>query len=60
MVRREDSQVLVERGHGKGDVAVRGGALLLVHVRRVPPHDPQVQVLGDRALLDRWLAATPF
>ena len=32
--------------------------------REVPdgrlPDDPQVQVLGDRALLDRWLAATPF
>lgn len=62
MVRREDSQVLVEHGHAKGDVGVRGpaGALLLVLVRRVPPDDPQVQVLGDRALLDRWLAATPF
>lgn len=62
IVRREDSRVLVEHGHGKGDVAVRGpaGSLLLVLVRRVPPDDPQVQVLGDRALLDRWLAATPF
>jgi MDMPI C-terminal domain len=62
MVRREDSQVLVEHGHGKGDVAVRGpaGSLLLALVRRVPPDDPQVQVLGDRALPDRWLAATPF
>jgi len=62
MVRREGSQVLVEHGHGKGDAAVRGpaGSLLLVLVRRVPPDDPQVEVLGDRALLDRWLAATPF
>jgi uncharacterized protein (TIGR03083 family) len=61
-VRREGSQVLVEHGHGKGDVTVRGpaGTLLLVLVRRLPPDDPQVQVLGDRALLDRWLAATPF
>ena len=62
MVRREGSHVLVEHGHGKGYVAVRGpaGSLLLVLVRRVPPDDPQVQVQGDRALLDRWLAATPF
>ena len=62
MVRREVSNVLVEHGHGKGAVAVRGpaGSLLLVLVRRVPPDHPPVQVLGDRALLDRWLAATPF
>lgn len=62
MVRREGSKVLVEHGHGKGDVAVRGpaGSLLLVLLGRVPPDDPQVQVLGDRGLLDSWLAATPF
>ena len=62
MVRREDSRVLAGHGHGKGDAAVRGpaGSLLLVLVGRVAPDDPQVQVLGDRALLDRWLAATPF
>jgi hypothetical protein len=62
MVRREASNVLVEHGHGKGAVAMRGpaGSLLLVLVRRVPPDHPPVQVLGDRALLDRWLAATPF
>jgi uncharacterized protein (TIGR03083 family) len=62
LVRREGSQVLVEHGHGKGDVAVRGpaGTLLLLLVRRLPPGDPEVQVLGDGGLLDRWLAATPF
>jgi len=62
LVRREGPQIVVEPGHGKGDVAVRGpaGALLLVLMRRVPPDDPQVQVLGDAELLDRWLAATPF
>jgi hypothetical protein len=34
--------------------------VLLVLLRRLPPDDPAVQVLGDRALLDRWLAGTPF
>ena len=62
MVRREGSQVLVEHGHGKGDVAVRGpaGPLLLMLVRRIPPGDRELQVLGNEALLTSWLAATPF
>jgi uncharacterized protein (TIGR03083 family) len=62
LVRREGPQVSVQPGHGQGDVALRGpaGRLLLVLLRRVPPDDPQVQVLGDPALLAGWLAATPF
>jgi uncharacterized protein (TIGR03083 family) len=54
--------ISVEPGHGKGDAAVRGpaSALLLVLTRRLPAGDPAVQVLGDHALLDGWLAATPF
>jgi uncharacterized protein (TIGR03083 family) len=62
LVRREGSTVTVQPGHGKGDVAVRGPAsrLLLVLVRRVPPDDPQIQVLGDPALLTGWLAGTPY
>ena len=62
LVRREGDSVTVEPGHGKGDVAVRGpaGRLLLVLLRRLPPDDPQVEVLGDAALLTGWLAGTPF
>ncbi len=62
LVRREGPEVTVLPGHGQGDVALRGPAarLLLVLVRRVPPDDPQVEVLGDRALLTGWLAGTPF
>jgi uncharacterized protein (TIGR03083 family) len=62
LVRREGTAVKVEHGHGKGHVALRGhaGRLLLVLVRRVPADDPQVQVLGDAALLTSWLSATPF
>jgi len=54
--------VAVETGHGKGDMALRGpaSAVLLVMLRRLPPDDPAVEVLGDRSLLDAWLAATPF
>ena len=62
LVRREGQAVTVEPGHGKGDVALRGPAarLLLVLVRRVQPDDPEVEVLGDRALLTGWLAATLY
>jgi uncharacterized protein (TIGR03083 family) len=62
LVRREGDSVTVQPSHGKGDVAVRGpaGRLLLVLLRRLPPDDPQVEVLGDAALLTGWLAGTPF
>jgi uncharacterized protein (TIGR03083 family) len=62
LVRREGSELVVEHGHGKGDVALRGpaGRLLLVLLRRVPPDDPQAQVMGDARMLADWLAHTPF
>jgi uncharacterized protein (TIGR03083 family) len=62
LVRRQGSEVTVAHGHGQGDVALRGpaGRLWLVLMRRLPADDPGVQVLGDRALLDAWLSATPF
>lgn len=62
LVRREANSLSVESGHGKGDVVVRGpaGRVLLVLLRRVQPDDPQVEVLGDAALLTGWLAGTPF
>jgi uncharacterized protein (TIGR03083 family) len=62
LVRRERSELMVEHGHGKGDVALRGPAaqLLLVLLRRVPADHTQVQVLGNAAVLADWLASTPF
>ena len=62
LVRRRGSEVIVEHGNGQGDVALRGpaGPLLLVLLRRLPPDDPQIQVMGDPALLTGWLAHTPF
>lgn len=63
LVRGGPSGMTWEHGHSKGDVAVRGpaAALLLVLLRRIAPgDDPQVQVMGDAALLDRWLRRTAF
>ncbi|MDQ1425124.1 MAG: hypothetical protein QOD72_2622 [Acidimicrobiaceae bacterium] len=52
-------ELTVERGHAKGDVAVRGPAstLYLMLWRRVPPSNPDLTRFGDEAVLDRWLAS---
>lgn len=62
IIRRTPSGPVWERGHTKGAVAVRGAAvdLLLVMLRRIAPGDAQVQVLGDPAVLEHWLANTRF
>jgi uncharacterized protein (TIGR03083 family) len=51
----EADGVRVARGHSKGDAAVRGPGsdLLLLLWRRVTPD--RVEVLGDRAVVDRFL-----
>lgn len=48
--------------HGKGDVALRGPArdLLLAIVRRRPVAELDIEVFGDTAVWDTWLARTPF
>jgi len=48
--------------HGKGDAAVRGPVtdLLLAIVRRRPVAESGVEVFGDTAVWDGWLARTPF
>jgi uncharacterized protein (TIGR03083 family) len=61
-LRHEPSGITLSRGHHKGDAALRGPAarLLLVLVRRLPADDPAVEVIGDAAMLARWLERTPF
>ncbi|MDP1821484.1 MAG: maleylpyruvate isomerase family mycothiol-dependent enzyme [Acidimicrobiales bacterium] len=53
--------IAFEKGHAKGDVAVRGMAsdLLLWAWNRVPV-DERFEVFGDRALLDLWREAVRF
>ncbi len=61
-VRRTPSGPVWEHGHTKGAVAVRGAVvdLLLVLLRRVPPEQVPIEVLGDAALLAHWLQHTRF
>jgi uncharacterized protein (TIGR03083 family) len=51
-----------ERGHAKGDVAVRGAArdLLLWIWNRIPADDEALQVFGDPQLLRLWRTAVTF
>jgi uncharacterized protein (TIGR03083 family) len=60
--RTDDGVFQLTRGHVKGDAAVRGpaSALLLLLSHRLDPDDPGLEVLGDRAVLDRWLALGPL
>lgn len=48
--------------HGKGSVALRGGAteLLLAMVRRVPVAETAIAVFGDDAVWQKWLDRTPL
>lgn len=50
------------RAHEKAAVALRGPMtdVLRVVYRRLPADSDRVEVLGDRALLDRWLACVSF
>ncbi len=62
IVRRTPSGPVWEHGHTKGDVAVRGGAvdLMLVLMRRVPPGDAPIDMLGDTGVFEHWLDHTRF
>lgn len=61
-IRRTTEGISWERGHARGDVALRGGAsgLFLLLLRRLDPEAAGVEVLGDRTLLDEWLDHSRF
>jgi uncharacterized protein (TIGR03083 family) len=62
MITHDEDGLNWSHDHGKGEAAVRGNAtdLLLAVVRRRTAEDAGVEVLGDRAVWDRWLERTPF
>ena len=57
-----DDGITWSHEHGKGSVALRGGAteLLLAMVRRVPVADTGIAVFGDDAVWQKWLDRTPL
>jgi uncharacterized protein (TIGR03083 family) len=58
LARREPDRIVLEHGHTKADVAVRGPAadLLLVLSRRRPlDAAATLEIFGDRALLEHWI-----
>ncbi|MBO0850485.1 MAG: hypothetical protein J2P20_13540, partial [Pseudonocardia sp.] len=62
MLRREPAGVSLSAGHGKATTAVRGRAvdLLLALTRRRSAEDAGLEVLGDPAVWEGWLARTPY
>ena len=61
LVRLDPEGITFDRGHAKGDVALRGRAedLLLWTWNRVPVDD-RFEVFGDSALLDVWPTSVVF
>ncbi|HWF27260.1 MAG TPA: maleylpyruvate isomerase family mycothiol-dependent enzyme [Mycobacterium sp.] len=61
-IRASGDRISWSHEHGKGTVALRGGAteLLLALVRRVPVGDTGVEVFGDDSVWHGWLERTAF
>jgi uncharacterized protein (TIGR03083 family) len=57
-----DRRISWSHEHGKGTVALRGGAtdLLLALLRRVPVGDTGVEMFGDDSVWRNWLERTPY
>lgn len=58
----EDVVIRWSHEHGKGTIALRGGAtdLLLAMTRRVALADTAIEVFGDETVWQRWLDRTPL
>ncbi|GGX97709.1 hypothetical protein GCM10010358_59290 [Streptomyces minutiscleroticus] len=62
LVEFDDRGMSWRRGHAKATVALRGPLteVLLAFYRRLPPDEGELEVLGDRGLLDFWLRRATF
>lgn len=62
VIRADGDAITWEHGHEKSTVAVRGAVadVFLAMLRRVDADDARLDVVGDRAVLTSFLAATPF
>lgn len=62
MIKHDEDGLGWTYAHGKGDAAVRGTArdLLLAVTRRRSTAEAGLDVLGDAAVWDNWLAGTPL
>ncbi|MET7735525.1 maleylpyruvate isomerase family mycothiol-dependent enzyme [Streptomyces sp. NPDC005402] len=62
VVELTEDVIVWRRGHEKATVALRGPltAVLLAFYRRLPLDSPELQVLGERELLEFWLERTTF
>lgn len=58
----EQGRITWSHQHGKGSAALRGGAteLLLAILRRRPLAETGIELFGDDAVWERWLARTPL
>ncbi|HWS92548.1 MAG TPA: maleylpyruvate isomerase family mycothiol-dependent enzyme [Mycobacterium sp.] len=58
----DEGRISWSHEHGKGSVALRGGAteLLLAMVRRVSVADTGIELFGDDAVWQNWLDRTPL
>ncbi|MFI7386943.1 maleylpyruvate isomerase family mycothiol-dependent enzyme [Streptomyces sp. NPDC049813] len=62
LIELRDEGVVWRRDHARADVALRGPltAVLLAFYRRTPLDGAEVEVLGDRSLLEFWLERASF
>lgn len=62
VIERGPEAVTWTHGHRKADAAARGLAsdLLLMVMRRIPPHDDRIELLGDAGLFEHWAEHVSF
>lgn len=62
LIRLDENGVRHSRGHARATVALRGPltSVLLASYRRLPLDSPELEIVGERAVLEFWLERTTF